>query len=86
MAYAENEQQCQIIYQEVLYYNISLGEFIKAILKINAIALEFEKVCLIHENLELLEKVKKFPSLTLELLQQINHFTYKNRHLAHNIN
>ena len=40
---AKNESECQEVYKEALYYNISLGEFIKAILKINAISLEFQK-------------------------------------------
>ena len=43
-----------------------MGEFIKAILKINNIANEFEKVCLIQPNLELLEKLRKIPELTLK--------------------
>ena len=63
---ANNENECQQVYKEALYYNISLGEFIKAILKINAIALELQKVCLISENLELLEIIKKIPNLTLK--------------------
>jgi len=63
---ANNESECQRVYQEALYYNISLGEFIKAILKINAITLEFQKICLISENLKLLEIIKKIPTFTLK--------------------
>ena len=43
-----------------------LGEFIKAILKINNIAKEFEKIAESLENLELLEKIKQIPSITLK--------------------
>ena len=64
--HSENEEQCKKIYGEAEYYGISIGEFVKAILKINAIGLELEKVCLIKEDLELLEKCKKIPLLTLK--------------------
>jgi hypothetical protein len=47
-------------------HGIFLGEFIKAILKINNIASEFEKVCETTGNMELLEKVKEIPKLTLK--------------------
>ena len=63
---AENDVECQQVYKEALYYNISLGEFIKAVLKINAISLEFQKVCLISENLKLLEMLKQIPNFTLK--------------------
>jgi hypothetical protein len=43
-----------------------LGEFIKAILKINNIAKEFEKIAESLENLELLEKIKLIPIITLK--------------------
>ena len=45
---------------------IFLGEFVKAILKINNIALEFEKICESVQNIELLQKVKQIPQLTLK--------------------
>ena len=46
--------------------DLFLGEFIKAILKINNIAKEFEKIADSLENLELLEKIKEIPSITLK--------------------
>ena len=45
---------------------IFLGEFVKAILKINNIAKEFEKICESIENIELLQKIKQIPELTLK--------------------
>ena len=61
-----SEEECKAIYNEAEYYGICLGEFVKAILKINAIGLELEKISLIKEDLELLEKCKKIPLLTLK--------------------
>jgi len=46
--------------------SIFLGEFIKAILKINNLAKEFEKIAEVLQNLELLQKIKDIPSLTLK--------------------
>ena len=45
---------------------IFLGEFIKAILKINNIAVEVEKAAELMQNLELVEKMRKIPVLTLK--------------------
>ena len=45
---------------------IFLGEFVKAILKINNIAAEFEKICESLQNISLLQKVKSIPALTLK--------------------
>ena len=45
---------------------IFLGEFVKAILKINNIAAEFEKICESLQNISLLQKVKSIPELTLK--------------------
>ena len=45
---------------------IFLGEFIKAILKINNIASEFEKICESVQNISLLQKIKNIPVLTLK--------------------
>ena len=47
---------------------IFLGEFVKAILKINNIAAEFEKVCELLQNLNLLQKIKNIPNLTLKYI------------------
>jgi hypothetical protein len=63
---ADTEEQCKSIYNEANYYGICLGEFVKAILKINAIGLELEKACLIKEDLQLYEKCKAIPNKTLK--------------------
>ena len=63
---AENEESAKFVYFKAREYEISLGEFTKCILKINNIASEIEKAALVYNNLELLEKVKKVPELTLK--------------------
>tara|TARA_B100001059_G_scaffold91872_1_gene90838 strand:+ start:6776 stop:9289 length:2514 start_codon:yes stop_codon:yes gene_type:complete len=47
---------------------IFLGEFVKAVLKINNIASEFEKICETHMNMPLLAELKKIPDLTLKFV------------------
>ncbi len=62
-----NEQQCvELINNIKTDKEIFLGEFIKAILKINNIAKELEKICDILDNINLLQKVKEIPVLTLK--------------------
>ena len=56
----KNETECQLFYQELKERNIFLGEFIKAILKINNIANELEKVCTIQNNVKLLLEMKSY--------------------------
>ena len=65
-ALADTELTCKQIFQLAKEKGISIGVFIKAILKINNIASEFEKVCEIQSNLKLLEQIKKIPQLTLK--------------------
>jgi superfamily II RNA helicase len=63
----ETEEQCKKIIDDVKREkNISLGDFVKAILKINNIAKEIEKICEIKNNIVLLEKIKQIPALTLK--------------------
>ena len=45
---------------------IFLGDFIKAILKINNVASELEKVAEVTNNTELLEKLQHIPDNTLK--------------------
>ena len=56
--YANNNQECSIIYNEAKEYDIYVGEFVKAILKINNICSELEKVCIIQENMQLFKNFK----------------------------
>jgi superfamily II RNA helicase len=51
---AENESDCYEIYDNAKKYNIYIGEFVKAILKIVNICNELEKACVIQENIKLL--------------------------------
>ena len=64
--YANNEQECRVIYDEAKKYDIYVGEFIKAILKINNICSELEKVCEIQENIELLKTLSEVREKTLK--------------------
>jgi hypothetical protein len=54
------------VIEKVKGYNVSLGDFIKAILKINNIACELEKICEVVGNVELLYKIKQIPSMTMK--------------------
>jgi hypothetical protein len=63
----ETEEECKKIIDAVKREkNISLGDFVKSILKINNIAKEIEKICEIKNNIVLLEKIKHIPALTLK--------------------
>jgi superfamily II RNA helicase len=64
---SNSELECKQIIADIKKdKDIFLGDFVKAVLKINNIATEFEKVCEIVGNIELLEKLKKISSLTLK--------------------
>jgi len=66
---SDDELTCKIIIDKMkTEKEIFLGEFVKAILKINNIAAEFEKICesLQIQNISLLQKVKDIPKLTLK--------------------
>lgn len=63
---AENQDQCMRIYEEAKQYDIYIGDFVKAILKINNIANELEKVCLLSENYKLLSTIKQIPNITMK--------------------
>ena len=64
---ASDEVECKAIIKELKERTgIFLGEFIKALLKVNAIALELEKVCELEQNIALLEKLRAIPKMTLK--------------------
>ena len=63
---AEDEKDCKIIIQDLKEKEVFLGDFVKALLKINNIASEMEKCCETLGNMELLEKIKQIPALTLK--------------------
>ena len=64
-----DEITCKQIIQKVKNdTGIFIGEFVKALLKVNAIAQEFEKICEMTQNMELLEKLREIPRLTLKYI------------------
>ena len=63
----ENEIDCKQLLQQLTNdKEVFLGEFVKAILKINNIASELEKVAEIICDIELLAILKEIPSLTMK--------------------
>jgi superfamily II RNA helicase len=64
---ATNKTAChELITDMKTTKELFLGEFIKCILKINNIAKELEPVCVLLDNLSLLQKIKQIPELTLK--------------------
>lgn len=66
---AETAEECKVVLQTLEQdKTIFLGEFIKAILKINNIAVEMEKIAEFLGNMGLLEKLKEIPLKTLKFV------------------
>jgi len=63
---ANDNASCMSIINQAKTYDISLGDFVKAILKINNIIQELEKAATISENISLIEKIREIPVLTLK--------------------
>ena len=63
---ASNENECSKIFEELEYWDIFLGDFVKAILKINNMVNELEKVAELTENVKLLSLLQQIPKLTLK--------------------
>lgn len=63
---ANDNASCMSIINQAKTYDISLGDFVKAILKINNIIQELEKAATISENLSLVDKLRNIPILTLK--------------------
>ena len=63
---AETEEECIKIYNSAKQFNIYIGEFVKAILKIKNMCKELEQACQIKENTSLLNKLSKIPELILK--------------------
>jgi superfamily II RNA helicase len=63
---AEDDHACSKVYSDAEYYGIYNGDFIKAIRKINNMVNEFENICLLQENMALLNKIKNIPSMILK--------------------
>jgi superfamily II RNA helicase len=66
---AETEEECKYILQTIsAEKDIFLGEFVKAILKINNISAELERVAETQGDLELLQKLQQIPIKTLKFV------------------
>ena len=66
---ADDENKCLILLQKIKNEkSIFLGDFIKAILKINTIASEIDKICDILNNLELKQKLINIGKFTLKFV------------------
>jgi len=61
-----DEASCKKLLAECKHYDIGLGDFVKAILKINNIGKELENIATISGNLKLLSELRKIPSITLK--------------------
>ena len=63
-----DEDNCKRVLREICNdkTGIFLGDFVKAVLKINNVAAEIEKVAEVINNIPLLEKLKEIPSATLK--------------------
>jgi superfamily II RNA helicase len=64
-----NETDCKLLLDRIgTEKEIFLGEFIKALLKINNIAAEMERVAELMGDVEFLHKLKQIPELTLKFV------------------
>jgi superfamily II RNA helicase len=65
--YCENAEECKQFLQKLEdEKEIFLGEFVKALLKINNICSELEKIAELFGNMSLLSKLKEIPIMTLK--------------------
>jgi superfamily II RNA helicase len=65
----ESVEECKFFLQTLeAEKEIFLGEFVKALLKINTISFELEKVAEMIGNIELLSKLREIPQLTLKYI------------------
>jgi hypothetical protein len=63
----ENVESCKLVLQKLSREKeIFLGEFVKALLKINNISCEMEKIAEMTGNIAFLSKLKEIPTMTLK--------------------
>ena len=63
----ENASECKLVLQMLeKEKGIFLGEFVKALLKINNISNEMEKIAELYGNVALLNKLREIPNMTLK--------------------
>jgi len=64
---ASDVESCKLLLQKIgLEKEIFLGEFVKALLKINNISCEMEKIAEMMGNIAFLSKLKEIPNITLK--------------------
>ena len=66
--FCETEQECREVLFRVKEKGLFSGEFTKAILKINNIANELEKICNLSNNMELLQKLQNIKKCTMKYI------------------
>jgi superfamily II RNA helicase len=65
--HAENIEECKLVLHELSFEKgVFLGEFVKALLKINNITNEFETIAEMTGNMQLLSKLREIPHKTLK--------------------
>jgi hypothetical protein len=65
----EDVETCKLLLQGLAEEKgIFLGEFVKALLKINNISCEMEKIAEMTGNIEFLSKLREIPNLTLKFV------------------
>jgi hypothetical protein len=65
--FSENVEECKrVLYDLENEKEVFLGEFVKAVLKINNISSEFEKIAEMIGNMALLSKLKEIPNMLLK--------------------
>ena len=63
----ETEVECKVVLQKIgEEKDIFLGEFVKALLKINNISAELEKIAELTGNISFLSKLREIPNMTLK--------------------
>jgi hypothetical protein len=66
---SDDELTCKTIIRDLkTETGLFVGEFIKALLKINAVAQELERVCELVQNIALLAQLRQIPTLTLKYI------------------
>jgi superfamily II RNA helicase len=65
---ANDEESCKLVIKELENKDIFIGEFVKALLKINNIVLELEKICIINENLQLRKNIENIRDKTMKYI------------------
>ena len=66
-SFADTAEECKLVLQTISQEKeVFLGEFVKALLKINNISSELEKVAEYIGNIELLHTLREIPGLTLK--------------------